>query len=45
MLFLTGCSATTHARIHAYGLHAITGYGIISLGVLDYERTADPDAD
>lgn len=43
-LFCSGC-ATTHAKIHAYGLHAITAYGIISLGVLDYERQADPKAD
>ena len=40
---LSGCSTTEYAKIHAYGVHAITPYGIISMGVLEYERAAKPN--
>jgi hypothetical protein len=40
---ISGCAQTTAARIKAYGVHAITPYGVISMGVLDYSRKAEPD--
>lgn len=42
VVVLSGCSRTEYAKIDAYGLHAITPYGIISMGVLSYQRVADP---
>lgn len=45
LAMLSGCSRTLSAKIDAYGVHAITPYGIISMGVLSYERKAQPDED
>ena len=42
-MMLTSCASTQYAKINAYGVHAITPYGIISMGVLNYERAAKPD--
>lgn len=38
---LSGCASTNYAKINAYGVHAITPYGIISMGVLSYERETE----
>jgi hypothetical protein len=42
LLVFAGCSTTEYARIQATGMHAITPYGILSVGILDYQRYARP---
>lgn len=38
-LMLSGCATTRSANITAYGVQAITPYGVINAGYINYQRT------